>query len=87
MNLNSLEHQKMLEQISKHCPQAMWTFMHLYNRRDEEGCVYMSRKQIETHLSENYAGFKKNVMALARENLLMWAEIDDGISIMMDRDD
>ena len=81
MDISSDESQAILDQISRHCPAALSTYFQCINRADEQGSVFFSRDTVEIEMSENFRMFRNNIKKLARENLLMWAPIDGGISV------
>lgn len=70
-----------LEMISRHCPQALTTFLQCLNRADNMGRVVFNRQTIEVAMSEDYDTFISNVKALARENLLCWSPLNGGVAI------
>lgn len=83
MNLYTLTTQEILERISKHCPTALYVYLHCLNRVDDDGSVFFSRAMVEEDMSEGWARFKNQVKKLARENLLEWHNIDGGIAITL----
>lgn len=83
MDLYALVSQQSIENISRHCPRALTTYLLLVNRANTEGQVFLEKKTITDDLSESYRGFKNNVRKLALEGLLEWGEINGGISIIL----
>lgn len=81
MDLYALTTQKILDQISRHCPRALSTYTVCLARADDAGTLFLSKREITNDLSESYTKFKNNLRLLALENLLGWGEIDQGISI------
>lgn len=82
MDIMNQSIQEILETIARHCPHAMSTFIQVINRQDL-GTVFFSKELILNDLSESYTRFRRHIKALARENLLMWAELDGGIQIQL----
>lgn len=83
MDIYSLTTQHLLETISRHCPEALSSYLHCINRVNQEGNVFFSREMIEQDMSENFTVFKNNIKKLARENLLEWHFFNGGISIKL----
>lgn len=83
MDFYSITTQELLDRISRHCPEALSTYLSCLNRASVNGNVFFSRKMIDIDMSEDWYKFRNNVKKLARENLLEWHPIDDGISITM----
>jgi len=83
MNIFAVTSQEVLERISRHCPEALSTYLQCINRADKDGEIYFSRHQIEVDLSEDWRPFQKNIKSLARENLLSWHPYNKGISITL----
>lgn len=79
----ALTSQEILERISRHCPEAMSTYLQCINRANNEGTFFFHRKFVEIDLSEDFRAFRNNVKKLARENLLEWHPIDGGISVTL----
>lgn len=75
--------QEVLERVSRHCPEALSTYLHCINRVDDLGNVQFSKNLIEIDMSEDFRTFRNNIKKLARENLLSWVPLDGGISITM----
>lgn len=72
-----------LEQISRHCPEALGAYLHCINRANKDGVVFFSKKLIEIDMSESMTTFRNNIKKLARENLLIWHPLDDGLSVAL----
>ncbi len=79
----ALTSQEVLERISRHCPEAMSAYLQCLNRANAEGLVFFSRTLIEIDMSEDFRAFRNNIKKLARENLLEWHPIDNGISVTL----
>jgi hypothetical protein len=75
--------QEVLERISRHCPEALSSYLQCINRADSEGRVFFSRALIEVDMSEDFRSFRNNIKKLARENLLLWSPLDNGISVTL----
>lgn len=75
--------QQTLERLSRHCPEAISTYLQCVNRMDENYCVHFSREQIEIDMSEDLRTFRNNIKKLARENLLLWSPLDGGLSVTL----
>ncbi len=84
MDLFHITTQEILERISRHCPEALSSYLQCMNRVNADGVLFLSRQEIEVGMSEDFRCFRTNIKKLARENLLSWAPIDDGISINME---
>lgn len=83
MNFFSLTSQETLDRISRHCPEALSTYLQCLNKADSDGTFFFSRHHIEVEMSEDIRSFRQNVKKLARENLLEWHPFDSGISITL----
>ena len=85
MDLFSVTHQEILDRISRHCPDAMSCYLHCYNRSrsSQTSSIFFSKDEIETDLSESYTLFRNRLKKLAKENLLEWVLIDDGIGVTL----
>jgi len=83
MDLFTIVTQEILERISRHCPESLSAYLQCINRADSSGNIFFSRHMIEVDLSENWAPFKNKIKKLARENLLEWQIINNGISITL----
>lgn len=81
MDLHSMNNQQILETISRHCPEAMTTYLHCFNRADRSGSCFFSRDRIEINMSESWRKFLSNIKKLACEGLLEWHPFNDGISV------
>jgi hypothetical protein len=75
--------QEILERLSRNCPRAISTYILCLNGQDDKGNVSFTRDDIEKRCSESYTIFKNNLKALARQNLLMWDEWEDVITISL----
>lgn len=83
MDLYTLTSQEILERISRHCPEALSVYLQCINRANSEGAINFTKTEIEVDMSENFRTFRNNIKKLARENLLIWAPFDNGISITL----
>ncbi len=81
MNIYTVTSQEVLERISRHCPEALSTYLQCINRSDKEGTVLFSRDKVDVEMSENWRSFRNNIKKLARENLLSWHPFDKGIAV------
>jgi hypothetical protein len=75
--------QEILERISRHCPQAMYVYLHCFNRADHEGKIVFTKEMVDVDLSENWYWFRDHIKALARENILEWHPENDQITVIM----
>lgn len=85
MDVAAIMTQEVLERISRHCPEALSTYLHCVNRADSEGGAFFPKILVDITMSEDWRKFRKHVKALAREDLLKWQPIDDGIYITLDK--
>jgi hypothetical protein len=83
MDIYNITSQEILDRISRHCPEALSTYLHCVNRVDAEGVFHFSREMIEVDMSETFTKFRNNIKSLARENLLEWHPTNHGISITL----
>lgn len=60
----------------------MSTFLHCYNRM-KDGEAFFSRDQIEVELCESLRVFKNNLMALGREDIILWSPLDGGFAVQV----
>ena len=86
MEIDCTDDQFILDTISRHCPEALSTYLQCRNRADADGQVSFSRTLIEVDMSEDFRTFRNNIKKLARENLLEWAPLDGGISVILAED-
>ena len=89
MNIFNINQQEVLERISRHCPEALSTYLHCINRSKNSDEIYFSKHQVEVEMSEEWIDFKQNIKKLARENLISWHPNDnDGVYVnVVDIDD
>lgn len=73
--------QEVLERLSRHCPRAISTYILCLNKQSDSGEVFLPKIEIIKDMSESYTVFKNNLKSLARENLLEWNELNDGLFI------
>lgn len=83
MDIYADDTQEVLDLISRHCPESLSVYLQIINRADDQGSVFFSKEFVNDDLSENWRKFKNNIKKLARENLLEWHPIDDGISVTL----
>ena len=83
MDLYAITSQEILDRISRHCPEALSTYLQCINRADSEGKVFFSRDSIEIDMSEGMTKFKNNIKKLALENLLEWHPFNNGIAVTL----
>ena len=86
MDIHAITSQEILERISRHCPQALSAYLQCINRVDEKGDYHFSKEMIEIDMSESFVSFKNNIKRLAKENLLSWYPLNNGISISLTTD-
>ncbi len=82
MDIYDFNNQEVLERISRHCPEALSTYLHCINRANQNN-VYFTKKMVEVDMSEDWRPFRQNIKKLARENLLEWHPFDEGISVTL----
>lgn len=83
MDLHHITSQEILERISRHCPEAMTTYLQCMNRANNSGRSFFTEDVVEINMSEEWADFKKNIKKLAREDLLEWHPFSNGISVTL----
>lgn len=83
MNMFSITTQEILERISRHCPDAMSAYLQCLNRSGSDSKVFFSKDFIEVEMSDNWLSFRNKIKKLARENLLEWHPVEDGISVTL----
>lgn len=83
MDFYSITTQEVLDRISRHCPEAMSVYLSCLNRASIDGTILFSRQMIDIDMSEEWHKFRNNIKKLARENLLEWHPIDNGISVTL----
>lgn len=75
--------QEVLERISRHCPEALSAYLQCINRANSDGQVHFTRSLVTVDMSEDFRAFRNNIKKLARESLLEWHPLDDGIAITL----
>lgn len=75
--------QEVLDRISRHCPEALSAYLQCINRANSDGQVMFSKSLVSVDMSEDFRAFRNNIKKLARENLLEWHPLDDGIAITL----
>lgn len=83
MDIHTITTQEILERISRHCPEALSAYLQCINRADADGHLHFTRELVEIDMSEDFRSFRNNIKKLARENLLEWSPLDNGISITL----
>lgn len=83
MDIHAITTQQILEQISRHCPEALSAYLQCLNRANPEGSAFFSRDLIEVEMSDSFRVFRNQIKKLARENLLEWHSFDGGIHITL----
>lgn len=83
MDLYTLTTQEVLERISRHCPEALSTYLQCINRADKNGDILFTKQLIEVDMSQDLRTFRNNIKKLARENLLEWHPFADGIAVTL----
>lgn len=83
MDIYGITTQEILERISRHCPESLSAYLQCINRANEEGNIHFSRDLVEITMSENWHQFRNNIKKLARENLLTWMPLDNGLSVSL----
>lgn len=78
----SIESQ-VVDQVSRHCPRALSTYLICMNNVNENGRAIFSRQEIEQRMSESYVVFRNNLKALAREGILEWHELDGMLHVAL----
>ena len=81
MDIYAITTQEVLERISRHCPESLSAYLQCINRADENDFILFTRELVEVDMSDEWRKFKKNIKALARENLLEWYPVDDAIAV------
>jgi len=83
MDIYSITSQEILDRISRHCPEALSTYLQCINRANKDNTVFFTKQLVEVDMSEDWRPFRNNIKKLARENLLEWHPFDDGISVTL----
>lgn len=83
MDIYAVTSQETLERISRHCPEALSVYLQCVNRCDGDNNIFFTKQMIEVDLSEEVRCFRNNIKKLARENLLSWLPIDNGIAVTL----
>lgn len=83
MDIYAVTSHGILDRISRRCPEALSTYFHCINRADQEGKVFFSKTCVDVDMSEEWRSFRNNIKKLARENLLEWHPIDQGIHVTL----
>jgi hypothetical protein len=83
MKLYAVTSQEVLERVSKHCPEALSTYIHCLNRADEKGQILFTRELVEQVMSESWTKIRNNLKKLALENLLEWHMFNNGFAVTL----
>lgn len=83
MNIFPVTTQKVLDNVSRHCPEALSTYLQCINMADNGGEIFFTKDKVEVDMSENWRSFCNNIKKLAREDLLQWHPFNNGISVML----
>ena len=83
MDIFNITTQEILDRISRHCPQALSTYLHCINRANECGEFTFSRSMIVNDMSDTYTKFRNNLKHLALENVLEWHQTAKGLRIIL----
>ena len=83
MNIFAITTQEALERVSRHCPEALSTYLQCLNRADKNGNFIFSKYLVDVEMSDDWDDFRKNIKKLARENLLEWHPLDEEISVTL----
>lgn len=83
MDIHAVTTQEILDRVSRHCPEALSTYLQCFNRADPGGLVFFTKDFVEIELSDNWRSFQNNIKKLARENLLEWHPFNKGISVTL----
>ncbi len=83
MDIHIYTTQEVLERISRHCPEALSTYLQCVNRCCKEGQVFFDKDMVDVDLSDDWRKFRNNIKKLARENLLEWHPFNGGISVKL----
>ena len=80
MDLHHISTQEVLERISRHCPEAMSTYLQIINRTDDL-VAHFNREMVDIDMSEEWPDFMRNIKKLAREGLIEWHPMGDDICV------
>lgn len=87
MSLHESLSEQVLESISRHCPEALSTYLHCINRATSDRKVNFSRKLVEEEMSEGWTKFRNNLKKLAVEDLLEWHSTENGLTVILAEED
>lgn len=79
----SLTHQEVLEIITRWCPDSLTTYLACIDRSDDAGYAVFTPVLLRRELFTDVPVFTKHVRNLARQDLLKWYEIDDGVLVKL----
>lgn len=83
MDIFHITTQEILERVSRHCPEALSTYLQCINRADQQGFFLFTKDMVEINMSEDWRSFRSSIKKLAKENLLTWHPFDEGIAITL----
>lgn len=83
MNHYKLTYQEIIERISRHCPDALSTYLQCTNRADQKGAVFFSKDMVRNDMSYSWTKFINQIKKLALENLLEWHPLDGGVAVTL----
>lgn len=74
---------EILDQIARHCPRALSTFVLCLGRANEVNHCVFSKEDIQLEMHESYTVFKNNLKSLSREGVLEWHNIDGKVHVTL----
>lgn len=74
---------EVLDQISRHCPRALTTYVLCMGRADAQDKCVFSKEDIQLEMHESFTKFRNDLKSLSREGLLEWHHIDNKIHITL----
>lgn len=80
---NNFEEYPHLNQVAEFNPRAIFTYMLLERRRDEESRVFLTRDYIVKDLSLSWTRFLNDVKSLARMGILEWHLAHNNLQIIL----
>lgn len=83
MEFFSITSQEILDRLSRHCPEALSTYLNCINRADDNGNCFFNEEIVDVDMSDSWPDFRNNIKKLARENLLEWHPYNKGISVTL----
>ena len=83
MHLDHVASQQVLEEISRHCPECLGTYIHCMNRVNHCRQAFFNKKMVTEEMSESWVKFRNNLKKLTCENLLEWHPFNGGIMVTL----